>query len=191
MKALHTKVLTIIVAYSLLCLPTLAQLNLKPTIGIGTLPNDADSVCTLGIVGGGGFGQVGPMSGDTIPHFNLWATDGSEMDIETVLLQGKPVLIVTGSYTCPVFRNKVDVINDLQSTYGSSLEIFIVYVVEAHPIAPDISPYFGVVNDAGNPSVGINVLQPTTYGERKYVVQEMTDSMQFDVPIYLDGPCNE
>ena len=191
MKALCTKVLTITLAYLLLCLPTFAQLNLKPTIGVGTLPNDADSICTLGTVGGGGFGQLGPMTGDTIAHFNLWATDGSEMDIETILLQGKPVLMVTGSYTCPVFRNKVGVINDLQVIYGNSLEIFIVYVVEAHPIAPDISPYFGVVNDAGNPSVGINVLQPRTYGERKAVVQEMTDTMQFDVPIYLDGPCNE
>ena len=191
MKSFTSNILPTIIVCTLLCATTFAQLNLKPTIGIGALPNDSDPMCTLGTVGGGNFGQVGPMSGDTIPHFNLWAMDGTELDIETVLIQGKPVLIVTGSYTCPVFRNKVDVINDVQATYGNSLEIFIVYVVEAHPIAPDISPYFGVVNDAGNPSVGINILQPTTYGERKAIVQEMTDSMQFDVPIYLDGPCNE
>jgi len=191
MKAFNPRLFTTIIAVLLIGPTLFAQLNLGPTIGTGTLPADSDPICTIPLVGGSGFELVGPAVGETIRHFNLFDLNGIELDIATTLQQGKPILIVDGSYTCPVYRNKIPTVNDLQAVYGSNLEIFIVYVIEAHPIAPDISPYFGVVNDAGNPAVGINVLQPTTYGERKAVVQEMFDNMTINVPVYIDGPCND
>jgi hypothetical protein len=39
-------------------------------------------------------------------------------------------------------------------------------------------------------SDGILYEQPGTYGERKAVLQSMLADLEIDVPVYLDGPCN-
>ena len=155
------------------------------------MPADSDPICYIPMVGGGGFDAKGYLVGDTIPHFSLYDLSGTKMDIENILLEGKPVLLVGGSYTCPVFRNKMDEINDIQTMYGDVINVMIIYIIEAHPIAPDTSPYFGRVNDGNNPAVGISYLQPTTYGERKDVAVDFLDSMSTDVPVFIDGLCNE
>ena len=49
--------------------------------------------------------------------------------------------MVGGNYTCPVFRNKMDEINELVDLYSDEITTIIVYGVEAHPVN-DISPYF-------------------------------------------------
>ncbi|MBL4656770.1 MAG: T9SS type A sorting domain-containing protein [Flavobacteriales bacterium] len=191
MKAFISRTLNVVTLITIFSVTTFAQLNLGPTINPGTLPADSDPICTIPLVQGTNFNTAGLSTGDTIPHFILYDINGVEMDIATVLQQGKPVLIVDGSYTCPAYRNKLDELNNIKAIYGNNLEIFIVYVIEAHPIAPDISPYFGTVHDANNPASGINILQPTTYGERKTVVQEMLNNLTIDVPVYIDGLCNE
>lgn len=99
--------------------------------------------------------------------------------------------MISASYTCPVFRNKVPSINNVFATYGQDLTTVIIYTLEAHP-DQDISPYFGVVNTgAQNINAGILFRQPITYGERKDIVLEIVDDMQIDAPIFIDGPCNE
>ncbi|MBK7944867.1 MAG: T9SS type A sorting domain-containing protein [Flavobacteriales bacterium] len=161
-----------------------------PSIGIGALPSDNDPICTLPF-------QTPPITscgrpeGEQAADFNLYDIDGDAFNLESALLLGKPVLMISSSYTCPVFRDKVPVINDVVANYGSQLTTIIVYTPEAHPYQ-DISPYFGAVNTGQtNINAGILYEQPETYGERKAVLQAMLDSMQIDAPIYLDGPCNE
>lgn len=167
-----------------------AQPDLLPSIGIGALPSDNDPICTLPF-------QTPPITscgrpeGEQAADFNLYDIDGDAFNLESALLLGKPVLMISSSYTCPVFRDKVPVINDVVANYGSQLTTIIVYTPEAHPIV-DISPYFGAVNTGQtNINAGILYEQPETYGERKAIVQDMMDAMQIDAPIYLDGPCNE
>ncbi len=107
-----------------------------------------------------------------------------------MLQDGLPVLIVNGSYTCPVFRGKVNLINQIAADYAGQLQTLIIYTVEAHP-SGDISPYFGFEN-VGNANIQAGILynQPTTYGERKSIVADMLAAMTIAVPVYLDGPCN-
>ena len=70
--------------------------------------------------------------------------------------------MIGSSYTCPVFRNKLPVINDVVATYGAQLTTIIVYTPEAHPYL-DVSPYFGAVNThQANISSGILYEQPET-----------------------------
>ena len=186
MKKLITLTFSLIATISML-----AQPILKPTIGVGTLPQDSDPICTIPMVGGA---SDNIFVNDTIPHFNLYDINGVNMDIGTTLSQGKAVLIMCGSFTCPAFRNKVDELDNLKSMYPTQLEVMMIYVVEAHPKSPDLCPYSGLVNEANNVGTSAHFYQPTTYLERKNAVQAFIDSMSTTIngiPIYIDGPCNE
>jgi hypothetical protein len=166
-----------------------AQPVLLPSIGIGALPADAEPICTLPFQTPP-IQSVGRPAGEQAADFTLYDLDGNAFNLEQALLEGKPVLMISSSYTCPVFRNKVPLINSLSATYGAQLTIVIVYTPEAHPHL-DISPYFGAVNTGqANINAGILYQQPTTYGERKAIVQDMLADLSITAPVFLDGPCN-
>lgn len=180
-----------IVSLVLAILPSLclAQPNLLPSLGIGALPADSEPVCTLPFQTPP-IQSVGRPVGEQAADFTLYGLDGNAFNLEAALLQGKPVLMISSSYTCPVFRNKVPRINAVAAQYADQLTTIIVYTPEAHPYL-DLSPYFGAVNTGqANINAGILHQQPTTYGERKAIAQEMLANMIIDVPLYLDGPCN-
>jgi len=167
------------------------QFNLLPSIGIGNLPMDSDSICEIPLVTNINFDTLGLIAGDTAYNFNLYSLEGNEINLEQILEQGKPILLISASYTCSRFREKETVINELLTEHGEDIYICIVYTVEAHPLG-DISPYFGVENVPPlNFNKNILYPQPTTYGERKNLVQIMLDSMNIDVPVFIDGPCND
>lgn len=137
------------------------------------------------------FNSPGLQNGDTIPHFKLYKTNGDSVDILTVLQQGKPVLLVGGSITCNVFRQKIAEINAVTSYYGSQINVFVVYLVEAHPASPDLSPYSGTVwVPAANVTDNCLFNQPTSYQQRQDLA-DTTDARYSITPeILVDGPCN-
>jgi hypothetical protein len=164
--------------------------QLKPSIGLSALPADADSICPIPVYTGS-FYTSGIAEGDTIADFTFYTAAGIGVNMQQELIDKKPILLVAGSYTCPVFRNKMSELNSIVSTYGSSLKVFIIYVVEAHPIV-DPSPYSGTVwVTSQNQSQGVLYRQPQTYGERKSIIQDMTTNMNILPTILVDGPCNE
>jgi hypothetical protein len=166
------------------------QLMLHPSIGLNQLPSDNESVCYIPVFNGS-FYTSGISEGDTAADFKLYSLTGDSIVLSEVLNSGKPVLMIAGSYTCPVFRNKLININNVVNNFGGLVEVFIVYTIEAHPIV-DTSVYFGYVNPgAQNINEGILYRQPTTYGERKAIVQEMLSALTVPVNVYLDGPCNQ
>ena len=168
----------------------LSQPNLEPSIGIGGLPNDDTPICEIPLYLGN-FYETGYQNGETINDFNLYDLNGQEFHIQEILAEGKPVLLVNGSYTCPVFRGKVELINQIVQDFGNAITTCVVYTVEAHPNG-DISPYFGFENVTNqNIQLGILYPQPTTYGERKNVVEDMVTGTGLLAPVYIDGPCNE
>jgi hypothetical protein len=70
------------------------------------------------------------------------------------LLQTRPVLLVQGSLTCPLYRGNVAPLNELAqkpydavSTFGDRVHFLHVYVIEPHPQGPDPSPYTGDVSE--------------------------------------------
>jgi hypothetical protein len=170
-----------------------AQISLLSSIGISALPSDADSICTIPVSSppGGDFGLAGFNEGDTIPHFRLYTPDGISVDIEDELKKGLPVLLISGSYTCPVYRSIIDDMNAIASDYAGEISVFNIYVVEAHPIV-DMNPYSGVNNVTQN-NYDDSVLyeQPETYGERKWVIAEMEKKYPVTPDILIDGICNE
>ena len=166
--------------------------NLKPSIGLVNLPADASTICAIPTYTGS-FTTSGYMAGDTIPHFQLYDKNGTGMDVLTVLQTGKPLLLIAGAYTCPVFRQKIVRINQVAATYSNQINIYVVYVVEAHPVTPDVSPYSGGVwTTSENQTEGILYAQPTTYGVKKQMVNNMLANNLYtlSVPVLIDGPCN-
>ncbi|MFN3939625.1 MAG: T9SS type A sorting domain-containing protein [Chitinophagales bacterium] len=157
-------------------------------IGVAELPADNASICPIPIVN---LDLGGIQEGDVIPDFQLFSLEGIALKASDILASGKPALFISCSYTCPVFRNKIANINYLNSLYGDLLHIYLIYTLEAHPIV-DISPYYGYVNTGEvNYAEGILYTQPTTYLERKHIAEDMLENETIDVPLVIDGPCNE
>ena len=166
-----------------------AQNVLKPSIGLDSLPSDNAAICPIPLYLGN-FDASGLQVGDTAADFRLYKLNNEAFHLASALATGKPVLLVAGNYTCPVFRNKLSALNQIVASYGDSVTIAIIYGVEAHPNI-DISPYFGAVNTGqSNINAGILYRQPTTYGERKAVAADMLAGLNIPAPVYLDGPCN-
>lgn len=185
------RALTLIGALFVCTITVNSQVPLADFIGQNSLPSDDDPVCTIPIYPEVSTNLEGPLEGELVHDFKLYTLEGDSVQLSGVLNDGKPVLLIGCNYTCYVYRGKIDVVNDMQSLYGDLINIFLVYTVEAHPVI-DFSPYFGYENvGADNYAEGILYRQPTTYGERKEIVSDMLDAMTIDVPVLIDGPCNE
>jgi hypothetical protein len=152
------------------------------------MPADSSVVCGEPFYLGG-FYSTGYQQGDTVPDFKLYGLNGDSLVLSEALLGGKPALLIAGSLTCPVFRAKVATINQVVATYSTSINIYVIYTLEAHPT--DTSVYFGYVNvTSQNSSAGILFAQPQTYGQRKDIVDTMSSFVTLNAPVFIDGPCN-
>lgn len=166
-------------------------INLKASIGLSTNPNDTDSICSIPLYLSGDMDTNGIQVGENVYDFTLYDSAGSAYHLRSILEQGKPVFLMSGSYTCPVFRRNIDSLNALISSYENDINFYLIYIVEPHPDI-DISPYSGNVwTTTQNQNAGILFQQPKVYSERKNVLSAMLDSMAVNCPVLLDGPCNE
>jgi hypothetical protein len=164
--------------------------NLLPSINTGVLPNDSDPVCPTPFYSNLDFDTSGYDVGETVNDFTLFDRNGNGYQLSNALSLGKPVLLITGSLTCPVFRSQMPTINTVFTTYAADVNTAIIYTIEAHPT--DTSPYSGTINiTTQNINQGILFPQPTTYGERKALVDTLLQNMTVSPPVYIDGPCNE
>jgi hypothetical protein len=163
--------------------------QLLPTIGLSAEPINSASICSEQFYLGS-FYASGYQVGDTVPDFKLYGLNGDSLVLSQSLASGKPALLIAGSLTCPVFRNKVAIINQVAAAYGQSVNIYVIYTIEAHPT--DTSVYFGYVNvTSQNTSAGILFPESVTYGARKQMVDTMYHWVSPNVPVFIDGPCNE
>jgi hypothetical protein len=166
----------------------LVKSQLLPSIGLTSLPADNTPICSIPWYLGS-FYTSGLQEGSYAPDFKLYNLSGDSLILSNALANGKPVLLVAGSLTCPVFMGKIPTINQIISTYGNDIQVYIIYTLEAHPT--DTSVYFGYVNvGTANTNAGILFAQPTTYGERKHMVDTLSYWASSTAPIFIDGPCN-
>lgn len=168
--------------------PLFVSAQLLPHIGLDAEPSPDDAICEIGDYNVD-YEAVGFFEDEFVNDFTVYSPDGEEFTLSEELSSDKPVLLISGSYTCPVFRNKTSLINLVEATYGDQITIAVIYTVEAHPT--DISPYFGYPNPgSANTNQGILYPQPTTYGERLDIIDDMYDNLTLNFPLYIDGPCN-
>ena len=171
------------------------QIQLLPSIGLNNQPLDSDSVCVMTPRSQGNPWNT-ISAGDTMADFKLWDINGDSIILSSILNSGKRVLMVSGSYTCPIFRNHMSDLNAVATQFSNQIECFVVYTLEAHPTGTPM-PYSGNINPTNPP-----YNQPYTYGERKLIVQDLLNGVNgppagnyipvpISVPIYIDGSCNE
>lgn len=94
--------------------------------------------------------------GQPAPRFELKDLDGRTVSLEQLL--GKPVVIEFGSYTCPVFRSRVDAIRALQKEFGDRVNWVMIYTREAHPSDGWVQ--------RRNQMEGIDIPQHTSFDDR-------------------------
>jgi len=71
---------------------------------------------------------------------------------------------------------------DATTTYDQNVHFIHLYIIEPHPMSPDVSPYYGSVNEGTYSTIG----QPTTYDERIAAAQNMTPLIEGNQLILVD-----
>lgn len=172
-----------------------AQVTLPFAINKEGLPADTTTIVksqTNGRITPGYFATSGFQEGDLVPEFWLYDTAGNVCQLSKLLAEGKPVLLIAASYTCPQSRKTIESkLHTLNSKYGKKINIRLIYVIEAHPSQPDICPYTGAVYTTGaNLRDSILFRQPITYAERKLMAVNLIHQHEVNVPVLIDSPDN-
>jgi len=68
--------------------------------------------------------------GEAAPDFTATRLDGTEVALSDY--RGKPVVLETGSLTCPMYAGRIDAMNALVSRFPD-IAFLVLYVREAHP----------------------------------------------------------
>jgi hypothetical protein len=167
----------------------MAQPDLLPHIGMDNPPLLSDQVCEIG-----NYYEIsdwGYEIGETVNDFTVYSCNQEEFTLSDALADDEPVLLISGSYTCPRFRNAVADMNTIGSLYADEAYLVVIYTVEAHP-HDEVSPFTGSDQpDAQNLAQGINYSQPTIFSERLEIIGDMKGAMNLDFELFVDGPCNQ
>ncbi|MGL4596209.1 MAG: hypothetical protein ACRCYO_01700 [Bacteroidia bacterium] len=171
-----------------------AQVGLRPTISSGKLPADTSAIAAFKSYRdeSNKFIKSGFHILDTVPDFTLFDTAGKPVTLSQVCAEGKPVLLISGSYSCPLARDGLDdVLPFIINNFGNQLNILFIYTLEAHPNAPDVCPYSdSVVIPKENIKDKIACKQHTTYGSRKALAKMFISNESISVPVLLDDVSN-
>ncbi len=79
--------------------------------------------------------------GQAAVDFRLTDVNGAPVHLAS-LLKERPVLLVQGSYTCPVMQEKLPGLRATAQRYDSKIHTVLVYNIEAHPKG-EANPYKG------------------------------------------------
>lgn len=149
--------------------------------GGGFAPGDGPSVPTLvkGLFAGEiGSMAEGPKVGDTAPDFTLKTADGTGSVTLSKLIGDKPVVLVTGNFTCGPFRSLYPDVEAVYRRHKDAANFLLVYVREAHPTD-------GWSMDS-NAKAGVAVRQPLTFGERVGVCDQFCRKLKPALPVVVD-----
>lgn len=126
---------------------------------------------------GPGNPDAGPAVGEGAPAFELPGLDGKPVTLAS--LRGKPTVIEFGSYTCPIFRRKVDAIEAIRREFGDQVNWVLVYTREAHPTD-------GWVVEA-NERAGIRIPQHKTFEDRVACARLTAEKLPVGMLVAVDG----
>jgi peroxiredoxin len=113
--------------------------------------------------------------GKPAPDFALKTLDGKET-VKLSSLQGKPVVLIFGSCTCPPFVSSTEKTDKLYQTYKDKAHFYLVYVREAHP-----------TDGRAIPGNDFQVRSPQSNEERHKVAQDFAEKLKVSIPILVDS----
>lgn len=138
------------------------------------------------------FSNLGLQKGQKMEQGNLQTLQGKSFQVK----EGKnkrPMLLISGSYTCDITRGNLLAIDSLFEKYKKVADVFLVNTLEAHPLSSQ-SPYSAepipwLAQD--NLKAGISAEQPRTMEERHLLAEKWIDEQKIKTPVLLDGAKNE
>ena len=136
--------------------------------------------------------SLAPKTASKFPSFTIFKLNGEQFDLYTELQKGRPILLISGSYTCDITRSWLPDIDELTQLYQDHLDVYMIYVVEAHPVDA-ASPYskkhkIWIVEK--NIEDSIETKRPTTYLERKNLGKQWIDRFNIKSELLIDNPNN-
>ncbi len=127
-----------------------------------------------------------------IPNLTLVELSGKPVEFYEVLKENKPLVLISGSYTCDLTRKNLPAIEDFYQKYGNKVAIYFVYTTEAYPKDADA---YSIGSEKRfsreNVEAHIEANQPKTFGERKTLAQKWVKELNIKVPVLLDNPSNQ
>jgi tetratricopeptide (TPR) repeat protein len=111
--------------------------------------------------------------GSAAPPFRLPPVSLAELH------QGRPAVLVFGSYTCPKYRFDAAILNALAEKYQNRANFLLVYVQEAHSEADWQS--------SQNQREGVNLRPSRTFDEKTQHAALCTRKLQVKFPFVVDG----
>ncbi len=78
------------------------------------------------------FGKTAAAAGDPLPEAELAATDGRRINTRDYA-EGRPLLLIFGSLTCPMTVSSDPSLKRLHAEFGDKIRFLTLYVREAHP----------------------------------------------------------
>lgn len=134
------------------------------------------------------FTELAPATGERAPPFALVDLDGHEVALDD--LSGQPLLLIVGSYTCPMFRFRQRWIRDLTDDYAGRAHVVIIYATEIHPVGSP-SPATGAEWDVcANLLGGVRLGQPPDLAARRERAIYAKDAMDLETLVLIDGMDN-
>lgn len=131
------------------------------------------------------FRAKGPKVGDTAPDFALEKATGGNLRASELWAQ-KPLVVTTGSYSCPQFRDVLPSQQALLKEFGDRVNFVVVYTLEAHPVGSS-SPYVPrEMVTVENHRNGILLLQPPTYEARMEGARECRKALHLQANVAVD-----
>lgn len=112
------------------------------------------------------FSEKSVKPGQTIPNIDVFNTNGEQLKLYD-LSKDQPLLLITGSLTCPMTISSIPSVGDFQNEMGDAVNIALVYVREAHP--------------------GEKVPQPMSLDEKIDHAKRLREVYGTDFPIIVDG----
>jgi len=163
--------------------------GIEPGRWVGRNMNDVRDG-RFGLNGIGYFEGRGVALGDTVPALNVRHLDGSPAKLSDSW-RDRPALVVTGSLTCGVTRERMDQFNALARRFQGRVNIVLLYTLEA---MPSDSPAPGPAGEAlaERPGAGETPArpQPKTLDQRITLATELRDTYGVESTIVIDDMDN-
>ncbi|CAG8612750.1 22897_t:CDS:2 [Dentiscutata erythropus] len=108
------------------------------------------------------------------------AIDNNNADLSTLVnlrslcKSGRPLVLLGGSYTCPLYRYISHVLNDIYIRYKARVDFYMIQIKEAH--ASDVWPIGNIVD----------VKEHRTLSDRLAAAREMVKKTQLEIPVLAD-----
>lgn len=128
--------------------------------------------------------------GQMAPDFTLVSLDGKPVRASD-LWKKKPSVFMTGSLTCPKFRQKSPPLQALTKEFDTKANFLLIYTLEAHP-KDQASPYAQKIwITPENERAGIFYSQPKTMEERMTLAKTCAQKLKINFPVVVDTLGNQ